>query len=537
MPGVPAVLAQSVAECFGLQNSNQELKKIFRHTFSYAFVSSNRTSKLFEDEVPKAMDELKFIVENKRSETGRLGHKEIKVLPTKGRYVIFSDHHLLYRGHRQNFFGENNIELYNKLLKDYLNADYTLIENGDMEDLIVLDPAHEENMLDEFDARKDMLQKCIKNNRDDIADTGALNQLINRRLPFRLRQYKKILADATVDSGNSNLYETIAKFIRKNQYVKIAGNHDYDIQRPEFLTVLNDHLRHVNGPSQLVPTLDRVYDYLLLTTGEKVDFTILHGHQFDKASNPRSAPVAGEVYSEGASWGYQGADRNWKSTDTSHNRLQGWADGHDEFRNNLVDDPEKHPFFGGNGAMFEALFNHTIAWEYFEHKPGDDAFKHEVATGKQFFKFRHLDEMHVADLLSDAFPSEATRPVLLFGHSHEVRMNPGRLVKKASVPLSGSVEYNLTKYEWSTFPHYCNSGSAGRFENLIWGIEINNGEAQVISWRLDENGEHKRHVHLSRDARTFDGRALIAEANSSELPLPTRRRPTSLHAFPDRPQT
>jgi hypothetical protein len=32
---------------------------------------------------------------------------------------------------------------------------------------------------------------------------------------------------------------------------------------------------------------------------------------------------------------------------------------------------------------------------------------------------------------------------------------------------------------------YLNSGAAGRFEGLLWGVELRDGQAQVISWHAD----------------------------------------------------
>ena len=521
--GPEAKIAEWLADCYGLKNSNESIKKIFRHSFSYAFVSSNQARKVFSNEIADAMNDLRYIVENKEPRAGgRLGHKEIKALPTKGKYVIFSDHHLLYSGHRQNFFGQNNLETYVTALNEYNKAEYTLIENGDMEDLIILDPAHEDaDMLDEFDARKDLLKKSIDNDR--VVDNDSLNRLIGRRIPFRLRQYKKILADPQ----NTPLYMAISSFLGKNRYIKIAGNHDYDIQKPEFLAAFNENLRRIYqlagiNPAR-TPILDKVYDYVLLTPNSfksrrHVDFVILHGHQFDKASNPRSAPVAGEVYSEGAAWGYQGADRNWKRTDTDNDRLYGWSHG-DGFRNNLVsDNAESASLLGTKGETFESLFHHTIAWEYFVSKPGLAAFENEVATGKQFFKYRHLDENIFVDLFSKAFPVEGMRPAVLFGHSHEVRMNPWHLKKVGEgVLTTGEMEYNGTATRAESFPQYCNSGSAGRFEKLIWGIEIEDGKAQVISW-YNNNGKVERHVYKDFPANyPDDGSVLRADPEPEAL--------------------
>ena len=85
----------------------------------------------------------------------------------------------------------------------------------------------------------------------------------------------------------------------------------------------------------------------------------------------------------------------------------------------------------------------------------------EVISGDEFVKFRHTDEIllrNKLDLMFDGRP-----PVLVLGHTHEVRKNA---VDEAGRP----------------FHFYANSGAVGRFEKLIWALEIVNGESRVVAW-------------------------------------------------------
>jgi hypothetical protein len=112
--------------------------------------------------------------------------------------------------------------------------------------------------------------------------------------------------------------------------------------------------------------------------------------------------------------------------------------------------------------FWENTFRHNIAWDYFRSADPGEAVFNEVLCGERWFKFRHLDEVFINEQLESVFGSNV--PYLLLGHSHEPRhraWNPAE---------SGQAD------------HYLNSGAAGRFENLIWCVEIIDGVPQVVGW-------------------------------------------------------
>jgi hypothetical protein len=87
-------------------------------------------------------------------------------------------------------------------------------------------------------------------------------------------------------------------------------------------------------------------------------------------------------------------------------------------------------------------------------------------AGKQFFKYRHLDEWEMLR----AMQRWRFKNRLVLGHSHEVR-------------------------DWrmgSDGPKYANSGAAGRFARLIWALEIDGDRVTVIGWHARE----KVHRHV-----------------------------------------
>ena len=107
---------------------------------------------------------------------------------------------------------------------------------------------------------------------------------------------------------------------------------------------------------------------------------------------------------------------------------------------------------------WEAIFTGNIAWEYFTNDDPQDAFD------------RHMDEHDIVDTVDNAWGVDAG-PMLVLGHSHEPRINAARPAAYIDEPQIA--------------PQYRNSAAAGRFENLIWGIEVLSGVPNMISWHRD----------------------------------------------------
>jgi hypothetical protein len=398
------------------------------------------------------------------------GYRHVGRLPIEGPYVVTSDHHASFHGHRTNFFQRSgNLWLYVQAMRHYLDAGYTLVENGDVEELVIFDPTYEPG---EVESRQDL----------------DLDALIARRQVVRARQLERNLADP----ANRAVVEIRAAFDADRRLVRLAGNHDYDTQRDELLALLRSRY----------PNLERPYDLVLLEGGDRpgVRFAIAHGHQFDVATNPVSGPRFGETISETLGVYYQGADRVWL---WGPDGVADWAIGERPFANQLatreaglssaldqqVDNPEA-PFGGapertraiarmrgllerGGESVLEHLFKQGIAWQYFlDRDPATGlveparAVVDEVFTGDRFFKYELLDEEFVRRELLDAFPDPAERPTLLLGHSHEPRASA------------------WSSSDDAPFPWYLNTASAGQYENLLWAAEIVGGEASIVSWSL-----------------------------------------------------
>lgn len=448
-------LVKALARKFGIKTkADEQCFDLLWPLYQRASKFSRKNKKRMRDEAARAFRYLKMAAFG-TPDRKKIGHRLVKRLPVTRKYVIFSDQHMSHDGNRQDFFRKSgNVKIYRAALEHYARAEYTLVENGDVEELIIFDPT---------------IAEC----RARAAMSDA--QLDAHRQRHRLGLLKKVL------STYRGLYEQINDgFHRPGRLVKIAGNHDQSLQDPHMLEELRKVLPGVV-----------VHDYLVVEAkkkkGEKFGrplYVAAHGHQFDPVTAPRYSPRAGEVISECLAWAFEGADRVWRWKETKRYVLG------EPFNNRLATGKAGNPFKGEKliEAIVELALGHEIAWEYYRSKTRLGALTKEVLTGKQWIKFRHMSETFVVEKLIRTFRGTAM-PTLILGHSHEVR--------------------HLCDYQGKVFTHYANSGASGRFQNLLWGIEIVGGEARVVAWSFRNWPARtglERHTYTSRGGRLVPSR-------------------------------
>lgn len=392
---------------------------------------------------------------------GRPHLSTYRVAPRDGSYVVFSDIHITNSNNRQNFFERTNKRLYLDVLTAYYAPrNFGLIENGDVEEMIIFEPD------------VDTMPNYAKDSWDDI---------IADRNQRKLYQFIDIVRD------HEDYYHTISNhFIKNGAYYRTIGNHDHDMANRNYTVIIRNMLG-IEFPL--------ASDIVLLADADGVSHVVCHGHQFDTVCTAEHAARAGESYSQGGAWAYQGPDRTWTLLHDGANYLRPWLAGSRTFENMLVTakpDIELGELEGvGNilqipllygyetdklvvPGFWEAIFGKNIAWEYFDNWNPQLAFNDEVETGRRWYKFRHMDEIAIVASLTSEFERGNT-PTLVLGHSHEPRLNAG--IPGHDDPHSVGIARN-----------YVNSAAAGRFENLVWGVEIVEGVETLVSWhrnRLD----------------------------------------------------
>jgi len=366
------------------------------------------------------------------------------------------------------------MKLYCEVLRRYADRGFSLVENGDVEELVVFEPTPALTA-----ARRGLVKKTF------LQDIGSLDwdEVVRARVRTREQQLGDIIED------NAEYYDLIERSFGPARYHKIAGNHD-TFYEPELQAMIEARLWK-----------DVVADVLLIepASGRRSSYLVTHGHQFDEACVPPHATMVGETISECLSWAFQGADRIWRTSDT-----QRWTSGERrEFNNHLsfargaAAGVTGHPELE---AMLEAFMGHQVAWEYFENRDPYRAFVEEVCTGDEFFKYRHLDEEALANALLEQLSGEPDFPTVICGHSHEPR-DRSRFDNRSGILPPHSRDPGL-------FTRYMNTGSVGRFENLAWCVEIHHGRARVVSWSnagTADDVRPERSVWESDDSGTLIG--------------------------------
>ena len=403
--------------------------------------------KALHEEVERSYSTLTEIIKTKAAQNPGNGFRRIGTAQNNN-LVIFSDHHMTHRNHRHDYFFKFNFPLYCEVLRHYADRGFALVENGDLEELLIFEPTPKESKR----------RRAIVKKPWGIDDIGEINwdELAGLRIETRRKQLENILND------NSTYYKLVKESFGKSRYYKIAGNHD-----TYYSAELEDMIE--------AELWDGVIKDILLVERKgnnkvDLDFAITHGHQFDETCVPPHAKMVGEVISECLSWAFQGSDRIWRVSDTRK-----WNTNPVKKFSNVLSSRSAattgHPDLE---AVLEAFMGHEVAWEYFENKDPYMAFIKEVCTGDEFFKYRHLNEDALANAILRLNPNLKDFPTLICGHSHEAR-DRSTFHNSTNITPPDTTDRNL-------FTRYMNTGSAGRFENLIWCIEITGSKAKVYSW-------------------------------------------------------
>jgi hypothetical protein len=195
-----------------------------------------------------------------------------RLLPVNGKYVVFSDHHLFVEGDPLDRFRQiGNHELYMAVLHYYAQNGYTLIENGDVEDLwmrpMSFSSAAEDITLEVIGWP---IGTAIEEAREETRITNQARDIF---------------------TNNADVYFTIdSRFHSNGRFVRIWGNHDDYWSQSKYVDEL-----------QAVYTNLQPVEYAIITDSSgPAEVLIAHGHQID-AWNNATCRVAGELITESVS--------------------------------------------------------------------------------------------------------------------------------------------------------------------------------------------------------------------------------------------
>lgn len=412
--------------------------------------------------------------------------------------VVFSDHHFTDFERLPNYFADHNLELYLDVLTHYAEAreGYCLVENGDVEDPVIFEPdlAEAEAWWTDAGWGNDANLAALSG-QPMTRDDDDWQVFFERRYETRTANLQRIIQ-------RFQPYYTLVRERFEGRYVRLTGNHDTYLDDTDLTGLFRP--REVELRDLIEAELGtRVADVMRLKRpgSRAVSHLILHGHQFDRVCVQHGAtPYAltlGEVYSECLSWAYQGPDRFWANYDARQWHVRATPL---PFANRVAfaDPGDPADPTTGNSAMdlltilnltfgdatalgtgtVQGLLKHEVAWEYFENQVPIEAIVLELFRGEEMWKFRHMNERALCDGYVAAYQRESGRrvapaeiPRLVLGHTHEPRHLPA--APDGSAYANGAVCVNC--------------GSAGRFQGLIWCVEIHDGEERVCSWSRDRD--------------------------------------------------
>ncbi len=102
-----------------------------------------------------------------------------------------------------------------------------------------------------------------------------------------------------------------------------------------------------------------------------------------------------------------------------------------------------------------------------------NGFDNELVE-RNIIKFVSFDEVGLYKDLEDIYGNSSTQPFLILSHTHNVRDE------------SGVPDWMYTN-EW-TWKHYANTGTAGMWEQIVTGLEVNWPSVKAVAWLRNSNG-------------------------------------------------
>ena len=228
--------------------------------FVYGAVAAHNT-RLVDRQLPNYAEFLARVLANERPEGVAVERRN-----GAARYVITSDLHRAHPGRSDWPARQGTDRVYRAMLDHYADGDWTLVENGDVEDLWLAGGSTYGVVY-------------------ELARLAAMALPERERAAVLAEVYEEHLR--RVIANNRPIYDRIAEFVDRDAYVRIVGNHDDVWRRPYGRRALADQL----GQS--------VVDHLVLTGPDAPVALINHGHQTDAWNAPGRDRI-GKLFT---SWG------------------------------------------------------------------------------------------------------------------------------------------------------------------------------------------------------------------------------------------
>ena len=160
--GIQRGLSMEMAKAYQLRDRKRQIqlfKDLFDVQSTFKTVNAWPSTALV---VSDAMSALSRVLSGESID--RAGYRKVE-RRTGGPFVVFSDHHIVPPENRQKKVWLQNRDAYAKLIRHYAGKGYTIIENGDVEDLVILEPKRTEAVYRKVLAQHSKKKKGIDTKR------------------------------------------------------------------------------------------------------------------------------------------------------------------------------------------------------------------------------------------------------------------------------------------------------------------------------------------------------------------------------------
>ena len=228
--------------------------------FLYGSIAAHHT-RLVDRQLPNYAEFLARVLANDPPEGVAVDRRD-----GAGRFVITSDLHRTHAGHADWPARQGSDRVYRAMLDHYADESWTLVENGDVEDLWLAGGSTYGVVYE--------MARLAAVALPERPRTAALTEVYEEHL-------QRVVAN------NRPIYDRIEGFVERDAYVRIVGNHDDVWRRPYGRRVLSDQLGQ------------RVVDHLVLAGRDAPVGLVTHGHQTDAWNGPGRDRI-GKLF---ATWG------------------------------------------------------------------------------------------------------------------------------------------------------------------------------------------------------------------------------------------
>jgi hypothetical protein len=130
-------LSLEMAKSYALNGDMRSFRRLFDVQTAFLGLSWPATPLVVTD----AMSALRRVIDG--DPVDRTGFRHVERRSLEGaRFVVFSDQHIVPSENRQSGVWRANRNAYAKLLEHYGSEGWVVVENGDVEDLVILEPEH-----------------------------------------------------------------------------------------------------------------------------------------------------------------------------------------------------------------------------------------------------------------------------------------------------------------------------------------------------------------------------------------------------------